>query len=167
MNALALISVLALTGGQGHGLKPAEAMKSVAFMAGDWKGTQTFNTGGDPMVGAVTDHVEQAVGGRFVYEHLSTTLPGSPPTDTRHMLCYDPATSKFVAYWFNDTSALPMQLTGAMDGNKLVLLTTPAKEGAPVLRATYENISDNALGFTFEMKQGDSWRLLFHSDYKK
>lgn len=166
MSFLAAISLLAVSGSQGHGLKPAEAMKSVAFIAGDWKGTQNFKTPNGDMTGQATDHAEAAVGGRFIYEQLSTTLPDSKPTDVRHMLCYDPATSKFVAYWFNDTSALPMQLTGIMDGNKLALLNSP-REGAPQLRFTYENISEHEMAITFEMKQGDNWQLLFRSDYKK
>ncbi len=166
MSLLAAISLLAVSGGQGHGLKPAEAMKTVAFIAGDWKGTQNFKTPTGEMSGTATDRAEEAVGGRFIYERLSTTLPDSKPTDTRHMLCYDPATSKFVAYWFNDTSALPMQLTGVVDGSKLALYNDP-KGGAPQLRFTYENISEHEMALSFEMKQGDNWQLLFRSDYKK
>ena len=173
MNALELASLLVgLAGsGQGHDAKPEDAMKNVSFMVGDWKGKQTFTTPTGTMVGDASDHVEFAVGGRFIEEHLSTTLPNRSPTDTRHMLAYDPKTGKYVAYWFNDTSSLPMILSGKLEGSKLVLQsspsTAPGAPARPTLRFTYEGSSANELSLTFEMETAGSWQLLFKSVYTK
>ncbi|MHB8634889.1 MAG: DUF1579 family protein [Fimbriimonadaceae bacterium] len=171
MNAFAVISLVAgLTGVGQHGSKPAAAMSNVNFLVGDWKGKQTFMIGkGNTMVGDATDHAEWAVGGRFIEEHLSTTLPNQGPTDTRHMLAYDPKTGQYMAYWFNDTSPLPMIMTGKLEGSKLVLVPS-ATPGAPqqaMLRFTYDGSTPNQMTLTFQMQRAGKWQLLFKSVYSK
>src|ERR1700682_3690298 len=106
MNAFAIASLFfGLTGAGQHDSPPADAMSNLAFIVGDWKGKQTFMTdNGGEMVGEAANHAEGAVGKRFIEEHLSTTLSGRPPTDTRHMLAYDKRADQYVAYWFNDTA---------------------------------------------------------------
>src|SRR5689334_16893678 len=76
---------------QTHDLKPADALKNLAFMKGDWSGKQEFNTnGGAAMSGDAVNHIDDAIGGRYLCEMLSTTMPGRKPTDTRHFISYDP-----------------------------------------------------------------------------
>lgn len=155
---------------QGHDMKPADAMKQIAFVVGEWKGKQDFNTGGAPMVGDIVLHASSVVGGRYIEEVLSTTLPGRKPTDSRHMLGFDPKSGKYKAWWYNDTNNVPTQLEGTLDGNKLILQTSPPPDGTPagnILRATYDKVSDNAMNYVLEMKTPDGWRALFHSTYSK
>ncbi|MES1147281.1 MAG: DUF1579 family protein, partial [bacterium] len=98
LSAIALLSVA-----QQHDLKPAEALKSLEFMKGDWAGKQEFNTqGGAAMTGDATNHISDAIGGRYLCEMLSTSLPGRKPTDTRHFISFDPKTQKYTAWWFTD-----------------------------------------------------------------
>src|SRR5579862_4140592 len=155
MNAFAVASlaVIVASGGQGHDAKPEDAMQGVSFLVGNWKGKQVFTTPTGSLVGTATDHAEWAVGKRFIEEHLSTTLLNRAPTDTRHMLAYDAKAGKYVAYWFNDTSSLPMVLTGKLEGSKLVLSSTPSSaSGAPPrpsLRFTYDGSKPNEMSLTF------------------
>jgi len=168
MNVFTLASlILSLSSaGQGHDMKPEGAMGSVGFLAGDWKGTQTFYVGdGNTMVGQATDHAEYAVGGRFIEERLSTTLTNRPPTDTRHMLGFDKKTGKYVAYWFNDTSSTAMELSGTLEESKLVLATKPG--GPRSLRFTYDGSKDGELSLTFEMEVEGKWQVQFKSVYHK
>lgn len=173
MNAFAVVSlVFGLAGvGQGHNAKPEDAMSNLAFMVGSWKGKQTFMTGnGGTMIGSATDHAEWAVGGRFIEEHLSTTLSNRAPTDTRHMIGYDAKTGQYVAYWFNDTSSLPMVLTGKLQGARLILLTSSSAPGATqrnTLRFTYDGSKPGQLSLTFEMETAGTWQELFRSVYSK
>ncbi|HTX74721.1 MAG TPA: DUF1579 family protein [Terracidiphilus sp.] len=148
--------------------KPAaDGLNNLSFMEGEWAGQQNFNTqNGKPMVGDATDNIAVCIEGKFVCEMLSTTLPNRKPTDTRHFISFDKQTGKYTAWWFNDTSVRPMELTGDVSGNKLVL-TSDASAPGPVLRATYELTPENKLTFLLEMKQGDSWTKLFLTTYAK
>ena len=146
---------------------PANPLDNLSFMKGDWSGKQNFETGGGPaMVGDATDRIEIGIAGKYLCEMLSTTMPGRKPTDTRHFISYDKQSGKYTAWWFNDTSTHPSELTGDLSGNKLILLSSPSGPG-PVLRATYESPSENTLTFLLEMKQGDSWTKLFLTTYTK
>lgn len=158
-------SALAL--GQQQSMQSADALAKLAFMQGDWSGNQDFNMQGGPaVIGAATDHIELGIAGKYLCETLSTTLPDRKPTDTRHFISYDKQTGKYKAWWFNDTSYHPMELTGDLTGNKLVLMSDPSAPG-PLLRATYENPSADKLTFLLEMKNGDSWTKLFLTTYTK
>jgi hypothetical protein len=147
--------------------QPPSPLDKLAFMQGDWSGKQNFETGGGPaMVGDATDRIEIGIAGKYLCEMLSTTLPGRKPTDTRHFISYDKQSGKYTAWWFNDTSTHPSELTGDLAGNKLVLLSSASGPG-PMLRATYESPSENTLTFLLEMKQGDTWTKLFLTTYSK
>jgi hypothetical protein len=157
----------ALALAQQPGMQPADALNKLSFMQGDWTGKQDFETGGGPaMVGDATDRIELGIAGKYLCETLSTTLPGRKPTDTRHFISYDRQTQKYTAWWFNDTSYHPTQLTGDLAGNKLVLMSDASAPG-PVLRASYENPTADKLTFLLEMKNGDNWTRLFLTTYTK
>ena len=165
-----LLALAVLGQAQGHDIKPAEALAKIDFMKGHWTGEQNFNTGGAPMVGTATDEVSEAIGGRYLEERLSTTLPGRKPSDTRHFITFDPAAGSYKAYWFNDSSVGAMELEGQMVGDSLVLTSKPTKTGAgqsSVMRATYSSPSADKLVFKLELQQGDDWQLLFTSTYSK
>jgi len=147
--------------------QPPNPLDSLSFLKGDWSGKQNFNNQGGPaMVGDATDRIEIGIAGKYLCEMLSTTLPDRKPTDTRHFISYDKQSRKYTAWWFNDTSTHPSELTGDLSGNKLVLLSNPSGPG-PVLRATYESPAENKLTFLLEMKQGESWTKLFLTTYTK
>jgi len=153
--------------GQQASVQPADALNKLSFMQGDWAGKQDFNTGdGSAMVGDATDRVELGIANKYLCEMLSTTLSGRKPTDTRHFISYDAKAQKYTAWWFNDTSYHPTQLTGDLAGNKLVLMSDPSAPG-PVLRATYEGPTADKLTFLLEMKNGDNWTRLFLTTYSK
>jgi hypothetical protein len=148
-------------------VQPADALAKLAFMEGDWAGKQNFNTdGGAAMVGDATDSISLGIAGKYLCEMLSTTLPNRKPTDTRHFISFDKQSGKYTAWWFNDTSYHPTQLTGELTGNKLVL-TSGASGSGPVLRATYEGSTPDKLTFQLEMKNGESWTSLFVTNYRK
>ena len=168
--AALFIAVSACTFAQGHDMKPAEAMKQIQFITGEWKGKQDFVTGGAPMVGDIVVSAKSVVGSRYIEETLSTTLPGRKPTDSRHMVGFDPKINKYKAWWYNDTNNVPMQLEGNLEGDKLVLMTSPGPDGTnkgPVLRATYEKVSETSMKYMVEMKTADGWQALFHNTYSK
>jgi len=166
--AFALLAFCATSAStQQQAMLPADALAKLSFMQGDWSGSQDFDTGGGPaMIGAATDHIDLGIAGKYLCETLSTTLPGRKPTDTRHFISYDKQTGKYKAWWFNDTSYHPMELTGDLAGSKLVLMSDANAPG-PVLRATYENPSADKLTFLLEMKNGDNWTRLFLTTYAK
>lgn len=169
MKRLASISLIILTSfacAQTHDQKPAEALKRLAFMLGTWKGKQDFNTGGAKMIGEATISVTEAIGGRYLEERLSTSLPGREPTDTRHLLTFDPKTNKFRAWWFNDTTVAPTEFEGELNGASLELTSKPSASGV-ILRAIYSSPEPSKLTFRLEMKQADQWQTLFTSTYSK
>jgi len=152
----------------GHTNGPPDEMKSLSFLEGNWTGKQNFNNPTGPMVGQLKVTVHSFAAGRFIEELSSTTLPGRKPTEVHHFISYDPATKTFHAWWFNDTSNKPMELEGALTGNQLVLQNHPTNPNAPVLRATYDKVSDKAINYKLEMKQADDkWLELFHNNISK
>ncbi|MFI5386044.1 MAG: DUF1579 family protein [Fimbriimonadales bacterium] len=161
----------ALASAQQHDLKPADALKNLAFMKGDWAGKQEFNPQlGAAMTGDATNHIDDAIGGRYLCEMLSTKLPGRGPTDTRHFISYNPKSGKYTAWWFTDTSVGPMEFEGDLTGSKLVLQTKPMETGAgpgTVLRATYESPADGKLNYTLEMQRNGEWTRLFTATYSR
>jgi hypothetical protein len=162
---IAVSSTLAF--GQQQNMPRADALNKLSFMQGDWTGKQDFNTGGGPaMVGDATDRIDLGIAGKYLCEMLSTTLPGRKPTDTRHFISFDAKTGKYKAWWFNDTSYHPTELTGELAGNKLVLMSDSSAPG-PVLRATYESPTADKLTFLLEMKSGENWTSLFLTTYSK
>ncbi len=169
---LAFVLTLASVPGfcQGHDAKPADGLKNVAFLKGNWSGKQDFNTGGQPLVGDAVNHIEEAIGGRYLEERLSTTLPGRKPSDTRHFITFDPKSSTYRAWWFNDSSVGEMELEGTVSGNKLVLMSKATQTGngqSSVFRASYASPTAKSLVYTLELKDGDAWRLLFTTTYRK
>ncbi|HEY1895085.1 MAG TPA: DUF1579 family protein [Terracidiphilus sp.] len=160
-----LVCAAVMSYGQQQTPESPDSLSSLSFMKGDWAGKQNFDTGGGPaMVGDATDRIEIGIAGKYLYEMLSTTMPGRKPTDTRHFISYDKQSGKYTAWWFNDTSTRPTEFAGDLSGNKLVLTSNSA---GPVLRATYESPSDGTLTFLLEMKQGDEWVKLFLTTYSK
>jgi hypothetical protein len=168
--ALLFVASTVLAFSQGHDTTPADAMKNIAFMKGEWTGKQAFVTDGDPMVGDAVNSITDAIGGRYLEEKLATTLPGRKPSDTRHFITYDPKTSTYKAWWFNDSSVGAMELEGTLTDGKLVLTSkgTPTGNGqTSVFRATYESPSAGTLVYKLELQQGADWRQLFTTTYSK
>ena len=153
--------------GQQPAQSSASPLDSLAFMKGNWSGKQNFNNpGGEPIVGDTTDRIEIGIGGRYLCETLSTTMPGRMPTDTRHFISFDKQSGTYHAWWFNDTGTHPTEFTGDLSENKFVLTSKPSGPG-PVLRATYESPSKGTLTFLLEMKMEESWTRLFLTTYSR
>ena len=97
-------------------------------------------------------------------------MPGRKPSDTRHLVTFDPKSKTYRAWWFNDSSVGPMELEGTLSGNKLVLLSKPTLTGNGKMsefRATYDGSTARRLIYTLELKNGETWQLLFTSKYEK
>jgi hypothetical protein len=166
--ALSLGFVFSLA--QGHNESPAPTkLNDVGFLVGKWAGKQNFHMdNGQTMSADITLTVTQEVGGRFIQEKSTTTLPGGRTGSAVHMLSFDPKAGIYKVWWFNDTSPNPQSLQGSFDGTKLVMMTA-ASEGyqGPTFRATYEKASDSAFNYQLELKNGDSWRTLFVTNYTR
>jgi len=161
-----VLATVSIAAAQGHGNEAPKQLSSLDFLIGNWSGKQNFNNPGAALVGDITVKVH-SFGGRYVEESLSTVLPGRKPTETHHFISFDAKTNKFRAWWFNDTSSTPTELEGDLTGNQLVLLSHPSNPNAPVMRATYDKVSDKAINYKLEMKAGDAWQELFHNSYSK
>jgi hypothetical protein len=162
---LAVASPLCLA--QGHDTLNGTGMKEISFLQGDWHGTQNFNTGGAPMALKISNHIHEAVGGRYLTEELATEVPGKKPTDSRHFITFDPKASMYRAWWFNDTSIGPMELEGTLEQGKLIMTSAGTAPGKPVFRATYNLKSPDSLEYTLELKRDQDWQLLFKTSYSK
>ena len=164
---LLLVACAAFGSTQEHDLKPVDALKNLSFLKGDWSGKQEFNTQGGPsMSGDATDRIDDAIGGHYLCEMLSTTLPSRKPTDTRHFISFDTKSGTYQAWWFTDTSPAPLEFTGSLEGKKLVLTSKPLANGA-ILVATYECPTDNKLTYTLEMQSNGQTTRLFTSTYSR
>jgi hypothetical protein len=162
-----LSSIVALTGAQGgHDANQGAAkLKDISFIVGKWSGKQNFQTGGaTTMAAGIKSSVTEEIGGRFIQEKTTTTLPKGRKGFAIHMLGYDADSGMYKVWWFNDTSANPQMLEGSFDGTKLVMNTPP--DAKPTFRATYTK-EDKGWSYQLELKQGDDWRTLFVTNYGK
>lgn len=148
---------------------PSEAIKALNFMTGTWKGVQKFVTGGDPMEANVLDETKPVVSSRFLEEALSVDLKGKK-SDTRHLMTYDPKSKTYKAWWFNDTRAGATEFEGTFDGTRLIMASKPIPGPGGrevILKVTYEKVAGDKLGYGLEMKQGEDWIKLFHTEYSR
>lgn len=162
VSTLALAS-FALCAAQGHDMKPVDGMKAVAFMVGDWSGKHEFNNG---MKLDVVAKIHEAVNGRYLEDDFVTTLGDGRKSDVRHLLTFDPKIRKYRAWWFNNTSFEPSELVGDFVDGKLVLESKASGPG-PAIRATYEKVGDDKLGYKVEAKIGGNWQELLHSVFDR
>lgn len=165
--SLLILATAVFASAQNHDLKPSEALPKLAFMKGDWVGKQDFNTNGGPaMSGDATNKIDDAIGGHYICEMLSTTMAGRKPTDTRHFIAFDGIAGVYRAWWFTDTAMVPLEFEGTLTGKKLVLTTKPGTSQT-TMRATYESPTDDTLTYTLEMSRDGAWIRLFTTTYKK
>jgi len=169
MTFIPFILIAPLLTNQQHGEAPSatlfKMMGQLAFMKGDWVGTQSFNMQGQKLDIPATNSVKDAIGGRYFEETLTTTMPGQPTRDVRHFLSYDQADGKYKSYWFNDTQTGPMELDGSVSGNELTLESPP--EAKNHFKAIYKSDSGDSLSFELWLKQGSDWNRLFTATYKR
>jgi hypothetical protein len=155
---------------QGHDVQPPSALNAMSFMLGDWSGKQNFVTNGPPMSLKAVNHAHLAVGNRYIEERLTTYLGDGSPRDVRHFLTYDPNSSKYRAWWFNDSSVGAMVFTGEMQDGKLVMVSDPvmsASGTSHIFRATYEKVGDNGFAWSLEFQQDGVWTKQFRAEYTR
>lgn len=138
-------------------------LKNLDFLIGTWVGTQNFVDG---QKGDVTLTVKKAVNGRYLQEDLTSKVGSRPPAETLHLIGFDPAASKFKAWWYNDTSNAPTEFTGTAGDMKFELENSPAP-GRPKLKASYDASKKDELTYTLEMSMGEGWQKLFTTIYHR
>jgi hypothetical protein len=167
----AFACVLALAGvAQEMDMAPPKELKAVEFLLGSWSGTNKMSFGDQTMDSPGTVKSDLFLGGRFVrslhvYEIAGMKFEGC------HMLSYDTEKKKYVAWWFDQVSAQPMEMDGNFEGeNKLVMVSKPTPMpgmGNVVFRSTWVKVSAQEVRFTLEQKDGDKWSPMIQSVYKK
>ena len=173
MKTIATILIIICTGlalAQGHGEnQPSAKLDELSFLIGNWSGKQNFQMNdGQTMAADITLSVSKEVGGRYIQEKSVTTMPGGGTGEAIHMLAFDSKLGRYKVWWFNDTAVDPQMLSGALYGDKLVMMSEP-KPGSkrPEMKATYAKMGDDHFTYTLQMKQGTDWRTLFVTDYHK
>jgi hypothetical protein len=132
--------------------KPGPEHEYLKKMEGNWDLTMKFGDMEDK--GTVTYKMELGGLGKFYGKGLDT---------------YDPATKKFVSYFFNSMGTRPVAMEGTYDKEKKVLTLAgeaPGPDGTPMkYKSTSEMPDDNTIKFTMWM--GDAKDPGFTITYKR
>ena len=155
-------------------MAPPAEVKAAEFLVGKFKGSANFYFGGQKSASACTAKAEKTLDGRWIQTKISyqMKMQGMPDmtVEGMHMLTYDPAVKQYVAWWFDGTASTVMRMAGNFEGDKLVLISDPVpmEPGGPpaVARSTWWKKGDG-VGFTLEMKQGDSWAPMIDGEFHK
>jgi hypothetical protein len=148
-----------------------DEMKLVSFMTGHWEAKLKMTWGPEPVEGTGTSHGEMVLDGRYVRSMHTYSPPGMPPMTGMHVMTFDPAQKKWVAWWFDSTSPGALEMSGDLVGDTLTMVSKPTEmPGMPgpfVMRTTWKKASDTRYSFKLEMQQGDQWSTLMEGDYVK
>ena len=172
LSVLMAVTLVSQAFGQGMPpMTPPDEMKALAFMTGSWTGKmKMYGMGAEP-VEADTDMVcEPILGGRFMRGMVTYDMGGMKMSGMQ-LQTYDPELKKWKVWWFDSMSAVPVELTGDMNGKTCVLESKPMKmqgmEAESVFRATYVQVSDKEFTMKLEMKDGDKWSPVIEETLKK
>lgn len=138
--------------------QPGEAHKKLEPMIGAWTATQKFwmEPGQAPQESTATCENAWALGGRFVEQRFTGSMPGSAqPFEGRGFTGYDNVTGKFVGMWMDTFSTSMMTFEGAISPCGKVL-TFRGEQKAPnnmTVKYRYEVKLESADRHVFTMWQ--------------
>jgi hypothetical protein len=133
--------------------KPGPEHEILKKMEGNWDLTMKFGDMEDK--GTVTYKME--LGGLWLVSSLESTMLGGKFYG-KGLDTYDPATKKYVSYFFNSMGTRPVAMEGTYDNEKKALSLAgeaPGPDGKPMkYKSTSEMPDDNTIKFTMWMGDG-------------
>lgn len=137
---------------------PGESHKKLEPMVGSWNVTQKFwmEPGKEPVETQATSEHTWALGGRFVEQRFTGTMPGMDTSfEGRGFTGFDNVTGKFVGTWMDSLSTAMLSFEGTVSpcGKVLTFRGEQAAPGDKLVKYRYEVRIESADRHTFTMWQ--------------
>ncbi len=134
---------------------PAVDLKKLEFLVGNFTGDEkAFTEQGEVPFTADIESV-WSLGGRYVRQDHKSKLMGEDWHGLL-LLTFDPDVEKYRAWWFDNGASKPMEMTGAFEGDALVMLSKPySLSGAPPLeyRVQFKPKSATVIDFRLDSRK--------------
>ena len=142
-------------------------LKKLEFLVGNFTGDEkAFTEEGEVPFKADIQSVWD-LGGRYVRQNHESKLMGADWHGLL-LLTFDPDVKKYRAWWFDNGVSVPMEMTGAFQGDALVLLSKPySLPGAPPLeyRVQFRPNSDGVIDFRLDAKKDKEYSPVITATY--
>lgn len=170
-----LISTTLLSGtalAQMPEMTPPKELEKLHAMVGTWKGKEKhFEPGAaEPMMADATITNTLVLGGHYLRGDYKTTIPGFGDFSGMEMLSYDPATKKYMLWWFDAASNTGMKCESASSGPEFVFISEPVDMpgmGKTKMRITMNIKSPTVFTMKIEMEAGGQWQKFLEGEYTK
>ena len=138
---------------------PANPWAAIEFMAGEWEG----ETEGQPGTGTVRRTYRFVLGGKFLHEQNVSTYPPQPKNEKGEVhehwsfFSHDRARRTLVLRQFHQEGFVNQYVMATGGAAGKVVFESEAIENVPAgwrARETYEIVSPDEFGETFELAQG-------------
>ena len=153
-------------------MTPPKELAKMHPLIGTWKGKEKHFEPGNatPIEVDATIVNTLALGGHFIRGDYKTSIPGMGEFSGMQMISFDPATKKYVIYWFDSMSNTGMRGESSSTGPSFVFVSEPVDMpgmGKTKMRITTTTTSATAFTMTVEMQMGDQWHKFLDGSYTK
>jgi hypothetical protein len=148
---------------------PSADMKKLEFLLGAALGKEKMLMPGQSMEYNSETNAEWLMGGAYIGGIYKADVPSYGKMEGLMLITYDSASKKYHCRFFANTGALPMEMSGQLEGTKLVLVSKPYKDmmGMNTYRVTFDSNLNNSPNYRMDMKSGEKWTPILESTYKK
>lgn len=153
-------------------MTPPKELAKIHPLIGTWKGKEKhFEPGNTTPIEVDATIVNTLVlGGHFIRGDYKTSIPGMGEFSGLQMISFDPATKKYVIYWFDSMSNTGLRGESSSTGPSFVFVTEPVEMpgmGMTKMRITTTTTSATAFRMSVEMQMGDQWHKFLDGSYTK
>ena len=153
-------------------MKPPKEIEKFQPFLGTWKGKEKhFEPGNNtPIEVDSTVTNTMVLGGHFMRGEYKTSMPGFGEFSGLLMTSYDPATKKYVMYWFDSMSNTGMKGESTSAGPSWVFVSEEVDMpgmGKTKMRVTTTTVSATSYTMTVEMQMGEGWHKFLDATYTK
>lgn len=148
---------------------PSAEMKKLEFLLGGARGKEKMLMPGQTMEYSSETTGEWAIGGAYLSGNYKADIPGYGAMEGSMLMTYDSTSKKYRSWFFSNSSVHPMEMEGAFEGTKLVLISKPFKDmmGTNTYRITFDSNLSSSPNYWMDMKSGEKWMPLMESTYTK
>lgn len=153
-------------------MKPPKEMERLHALVGTWKGKEKHFEPGNTTPIEVESTITNTLvlGGHFLRGDYKTSIPGMGEFTGMQMMSYDPATKKYVVYWFDSMSNTGLRGEASSTGKQLQFVSDPVEMpgmGKTKMRITTTSTSATSFTMTVEMQMGEGWHKFLDGSYTK
>jgi hypothetical protein len=152
--------------------KPPKELEKMHPFIGTWKGKEKHFEPGNTTPIEVDSTVTNtlALGGHFIKGDYKTAMPGMGEFSGMQMVSYDPATKKYLIYWFDSWSNFGLRGEATSTGPSFVFTSDEFDMpgmGKTKMRISMTTVNATTFTMSVEMQMGPQWHKFLEGTYTK